>query len=110
MGKHFWISLSLLLPRFLIMSMTGSIKKFIEEKGFGFIERDDGQGDLFFHFSKLTSGEKEDCVSGATVSFDEGWNDRTGKACAENITVSGGGGGGGGGYGGNGGGYGKSDG
>merc|ERR1711953_1305931 len=83
-------------PYLSTMSLTGSIKKFIEEKGFGFIERDDGQGDLFFHFSKLTSGEKEDCVSGATVSFDEGWNDRTGKACAENGTVSGAGGGGGG--------------
>merc|ERR1711953_1650934 len=93
------------IPRACTMSLTGTLKKFIEEKGFGFIERDDGQGDLFFHFSKLTSGGKEDCVSGATVSFDEGWNDRTGKACAENITISGGGGGGGGGYGG---GYGKS--
>merc|ERR1712151_900775 len=78
-----------------IMSLSGNIKKFIEEKGFGFIERDDGQGDLFFHFSKLASGNKEDCVSGAKVTFDEGWNDRSGKACAENITISGGGGGGG---------------
>merc|ERR1712151_505920 len=82
--------------RIFIMSLTGKLKKFIEEKGFGFIERDDGQGDLFVHFSKLTSGEKEDMVAGAKVTFDEGWNDRTGKACAENVTITGGGSGGGG--------------
>merc|ERR1711935_386697 len=79
-----------------IMSLTGTIKKFIEEKGFGFIEKDDGSGDLFVHFSKLTSGSKEDMVEGAKVSFDEGWNDRTGKACAENVSIEGGGSGGGG--------------
>merc|ERR1711862_442599 len=89
----------------LTMSLNGTIKKFMEEKGFGFIERDDGQGDIFFHFSKLASGDKEDCVAGASVTFDEGWNDRSNKACAENITVSGGGGGGG--YGKSGGGKGK---
>merc|ERR1712176_16645 len=90
----------------VIMSLSGNIKKFIEEKGFGFIERDDGQGDLFFHFSKLAGGEKDDCVPGSTVTFDEGWNDKSGKACAENVSIGGSGGGGGGGYGG--GGYGKS--
>lgn len=76
------------------MSLTGSIKKFIEEKGFGFIERDDGQGDIFVHFSKF-NGEKEDMVEGTQVTFDEGWNDRSGKACAENVTIVGGGGDGG---------------
>ena len=82
------------------MALTGTLKKFIEEKGFGFIERDDGQGDLFVHFSKCNC-EKEELVEGSKLTFDEGWNDRTSKSCAENVTlVGGGGGGGGGGYGG----------
>eukprot|EP00427_Karlodinium_veneficum_P047242 CAMPEP_0169233310 /NCGR_PEP_ID=MMETSP1016-20121227/27548_1 /TAXON_ID=342587 /ORGANISM="Karlodinium micrum, Strain CCMP2283" /LENGTH=59 /DNA_ID=CAMNT_0009312645 /DNA_START=59 /DNA_END=235 /DNA_ORIENTATION=+ len=59
------------------MSLTGTLKKFIEEKGFGFIERDDGQGDLFVHFSKLVNGSKEDMIAGSKLTFDEGWNDRT---------------------------------
>jgi len=48
---------------------TGRIKTFIEEKGFGFIEPDDGGEDVFFHQSDVdTSGHA--ISEGCTVEYD----------------------------------------
>ena len=33
--------------------MTGSIKRIVRDKGFGFITPDDGSDDVFFHRSRL---------------------------------------------------------
>ena len=41
--------------------MTGTIKKVVRDKGFGFIVPDDGSDDVFFHRSRL----------GAKVQFDD---------------------------------------
>ena len=35
---------------------AGSVKWFNEEKGFGFIEPNDGSKDLFVHFSQVNNG------------------------------------------------------
>ncbi len=90
------------------MSCTGSIKKVMEGKGFGFIECDDGQDDVFMHFSVINNGGSEDMQVGGKVTFDVATDDRSGKTKAANVTLLdvGSGGGGGGGYGGGGGGYG----
>jgi CspA family cold shock protein len=50
--------------------MTGRIKKILRDKGFGFIEPDDGSDDVFFHRSRL--GPKiqfEDLREGDEVQF-----------------------------------------
>jgi len=50
--------------------MTGTIKKIVRDKGFGFIVPDDGSDDVFFHRSRL--GPKiqfEDLRDGDEVEF-----------------------------------------
>ena len=50
--------------------MDGTIKKIIEEKGFGFISRDGESKDLFFHSKELSGVIFEDLKEGDKVSFD----------------------------------------
>ncbi|CAE8712419.1 unnamed protein product [Polarella glacialis] len=88
------------------MSCSGTLKKFMEGKGFGFIENADGSGDVFVHFSQLNSGGSEDMVEGSKMTFDIQTDERSGKDKATNVTITepgSGGGCGGGGYGGGGG-------
>mmetsp|Transcript_3728 Transcript_3728/g.6583 ORF Transcript_3728/g.6583 Transcript_3728/m.6583 type:complete len:114 (-) Transcript_3728:122-463(-) len=83
------------------MSCSGTLKKFMEGKGFGFIENSDGSGDVFVHFSQVTNGGSEDMIEGTEMTFDIEQDQRSGKTKATNVTLgSGGGGGGGGSYGG----------
>lgn len=50
--------------------MTGTIKK-LNERGFGFIEREGQEGDLFFHKSALVGVTFEELKEGDSVSFEE---------------------------------------
>ena len=76
------------------MSCSGTLKKFMEGKGFGFIENSDGSGDVFVHFSQLTNGGSEDMVVGAEMTFDITEDERSGKTRATNVTLKDGGSGG----------------
>lgn len=50
--------------------MTGTIKKIIRDKGFGFIVPDDGSDDVFFHKGSLAPrGQLEDLNEGDSVQF-----------------------------------------
>lgn len=62
---------------------TGKVKWFNPDKGFGFIEREDGE-DLFVHFSEIQMDGFKTLEEGAAVQFDvtEG---RNGKAQASNV-------------------------
>ena len=77
------------------MSETGTVKKWMDGKGFGFITPADGGEDVFVHVKQVAGGE--DLAEGDQVTFDKAWNDQKGKYNAENVTGPGGGGGGGGG-------------
>jgi CspA family cold shock protein len=50
--------------------MTGTIKKIIRDKGYGFIVPDDGSDDVFFHKGSLAPrGQIEDLNEGDSVQF-----------------------------------------
>ena len=49
--------------------MTGKVKWFNAEKGYGFIEREDG-GDVFVHFSSIQVEGYKTLEDGQTVEFD----------------------------------------
>ena len=52
-------------------AMTGTVKWFNEQKGFGFIEQDSG-GDLFVHFSQIVGDNFRTLKEGQKVSFSIG--------------------------------------
>ncbi|MEY3197846.1 MAG: hypothetical protein RL023_573 [Candidatus Parcubacteria bacterium] len=61
--------------------VTGIVKKFMAEKGFGFIAQNAGGQDVFFHFSKVQDMPKTDDdqlvdITGANVSFEFKQGDR----------------------------------
>merc|ERR1719433_2019495 len=91
---------------------TGSVKKWLDDKGFGFISPNDGGDDVFVH-RKVLGGGCEYLEPGDEVEYDVTYDERKGKYAASHCTPLGGGGGGGygaakggkGGKGGGGGGY-----
>ncbi|MBS3885958.1 MAG: cold shock domain-containing protein [Firmicutes bacterium] len=50
--------------------MQGRVKWFNAEKGFGFIEKNDGSGDVFVHFSAIQSEGFKSLEEGQEVEFD----------------------------------------
>lgn len=55
--------------------MTGKVKWFNTEKGYGFIEREDG-GDVFVHFTAIQADGYRTLEEGQTVEFDVVQGDR----------------------------------
>ncbi len=61
----------------------GRIKKLITEKGFGFIEGENGE--LFFHHSAIENARMEDLQEGQEVEFTPGHGPKGPRA--ENVRV-----------------------
>ena len=65
---------------------TGTVKWFNPNKGFGFIEPEDGSKDAFVHISAVERAGLHSLTEGQKVSYDlqQGQN---GKSSAENLSL-----------------------
>ena len=50
--------------------MQGTVKWFNADKGFGFIQNDDGSDDVFVHFSSIISDGYKTLAEGQRVAFE----------------------------------------
>ena len=50
--------------------MKGKVKWFNDQKGYGFIAKEDGSGDVFVHFSAMKGDGFKSLSEGDTVEFE----------------------------------------
>jgi CspA family cold shock protein len=67
---------------------TGTVKWFNSQKGFGFIQPEDGGNDVFVHISAVERAGMRTLNEGQKVSFDIVADRRTGKSAAENLQAA----------------------
>ena len=66
----------------------GTVKWFNEQKGFGFIQPEDGSKDVFVHISAVERAGMRTIVEGQKLSFEVVKDNRTGKSAAENLQAA----------------------
>jgi cold shock protein len=64
---------------------TGIVKWFNTQKGFGFIQPDDGGKDVFVHVSALERAGIRDLQEGQKISFELVEDRRSGKTSADRL-------------------------
>ena len=64
---------------------TGTVKWFNAQKGFGFIQQDDGGRDAFVHVSAVERAGMSVLSEGQKVAFDLVADRKSGKMSADNI-------------------------
>lgn len=64
---------------------TGTVKWFNSQKGFGFIQPDDGTRDVFVHISAVERAGLQGLQEGQKVTFELVADRRTGKSSAQNL-------------------------
>ncbi len=67
---------------------TGTVKWFNEQKGYGFIQPDNGQKDIFVHISAVERAGLRTLKEGQKVSFEVVTDKRTGKSSAGNLQAA----------------------
>jgi CspA family cold shock protein len=66
-------------------SISGTIKRLVSDKGFGFVQAGDG-AEYFFHQSACADTRFDDLSEGQTVTFEKGQGPKGPRA--ENIRVA----------------------
>lgn len=67
--------------------MTGTVKFFIDTKGFGFIRAEGVEEDIFVHFSSIVAEGHRTLTDGQKVEFDLEKDGKTGKLRAVNVVA-----------------------
>jgi CspA family cold shock protein len=66
---------------------TGVVKWFNGQKGYGFIQPDDGGKDIFVHISAVERSGLSHLNEGQKISFEVKADRKTGKMNADNLRV-----------------------
>ena len=66
---------------------NGTVKWFNNQKGFGFIQPDDGGKDVFVHISALERAGMQSLNEGQKISFEVVADRRTGKSAADRLSA-----------------------
>jgi cold shock protein len=67
---------------------TGTVKWFNDQKGYGFIQPDNGDKDVFVHISAVERAGMRGLVEGQKISYELQDDRRTGKASAVNLQAA----------------------
>jgi cold shock protein len=65
---------------------TGTVKWFNSQKGFGFIQPDEGGADVFVHISAVQRSGLTGLDEGQKINYEVVQDSRTGKSAADNLT------------------------
>jgi CspA family cold shock protein len=68
--------------------ITGTVKFYNDQKGYGFIQPDDGSKDVFVHATALERAGMRGLVEGQKVAFDTAEDRRTGKTSVNTIEAA----------------------
>ena len=66
---------------------TGKVKRWVDERGFGFLRPDNGDAVIFCHVTALQGAKIDRLVEGERVSYEIGVNARTGKPMAVDVQL-----------------------
>ena len=66
----------------------GTVKFYNDQKGFGFIQPDNGGKDVFVHATALERAGMRGLSEGQKVSFDTAEDRRSGKTAVNNISAA----------------------
>jgi cold shock protein len=64
---------------------TGTVKFFNSQKGFGFIQQENGGPDVFVHVSAVERAGMRGLIEGQKLSFEIEADQRSGKSAAANL-------------------------
>lgn len=64
---------------------TGTVKWFNGQKGFGFVQPDDGGADVFVHISAVERAGMSGLNEGQKISYEIVQDRRSGKSSADNL-------------------------
>jgi CspA family cold shock protein len=67
---------------------TGTVKWFNSQKGYGFIQPDDGGKDVFVHVSAVESSQLGSLSEGQKVGFELQRDRKTGRESAVDLTAA----------------------
>ena len=79
--------LQLLVKEGPLEMSTGTVKWFNAQKGYGFIQPDDGGKDVFVHISAVERAGMQTLREGQKISYELTQDRRTGKSSADRLAA-----------------------